>query len=79
MPEISVVVELRVAVDDDPDPVAVERAVAAEGRRGARQLYREVLGIPDRRAREASGRARQRLKERSVATTLGRLRSGGTG
>ena len=39
MPEVSVVVELRVAVDETVDPVDLEQ-VAAEGRRGARELYR---------------------------------------
>lgn len=74
MPEVSVVVELRVEVDEDPDPVALERAVAAEGRRGAKELYREVLRVLDQRATEASGGARQRLEERWVATVFGRVR-----
>ena len=38
MPEVSVVVEPRVMVDDDDDPVAMERAIVEEGRRAAREL-----------------------------------------
>ncbi len=38
MPEVSVVVEPRVMVDDDVDPVAMERAIVEEGRRAAREL-----------------------------------------
>jgi hypothetical protein len=75
VPEVSVVVELRVEIDGGrPDPVALERAVAAEGRRAARELYREVLTVLDRAATEASGGARQRLEERWMATVFGRVR-----
>ncbi len=74
MPEVSVVVELRVEVDDDLDPVALEQAVAAEGRRGARELYREILRVLDQRATGASAGARQPLEERWVATIFGRVR-----
>jgi len=39
VPEVSVVVELRVMVDDDDDdPVAMERALVEEGRRAAREV-----------------------------------------
>lgn len=74
MPEVSVVVELRVAVQEDLDPVALERAVADEGRRGAKELYREVLRALDQQATELCGGARQRLEERWVATVFGRIR-----
>lgn len=74
MPEVSVVVELRVPVDEDPDPVALEQQVAAEGRRAARELYREALRALDALATDASGGARQRLECRWVATVFGRVR-----
>lgn len=74
MPEVSVVVELRVVVEDAADPVALERAVAAEGRRASRELYRGCLKAIDEKAVAASGGARQRLEERWVATTFGRVR-----
>jgi hypothetical protein len=75
VPEVSVVVELRVEVDEEGlDPVALEHAVAAEGRRAARELYREALTVLDRAATSASDGARQRLEPRWVATTSGRIR-----
>jgi hypothetical protein len=74
VPEVSVVVELRVKVEEGLDPVALEHAVAAEGRRAARELYREVLTVLDRAATAASGGVRQRLEPRWVATTFGRIR-----
>ena len=74
MPEVSVVVELRVAVDEGADPVALEQHVAAEGRRAARELYREALRALDQMASDAVGGARQRLEERWIATTFGRAR-----
>lgn len=72
MPEVSVVVELRVTVDEGLDPVGFERQVAAEGRRAARELYREALRTLDRIV--AAAGARQRLEGRWVATTFGRVR-----
>jgi len=74
VPEVSVVVELPVAVEEVLDPVVLEQHVAAEGRRGARQLYREALRLVDARATEASGGARPRLEERWLATIFGRIR-----
>jgi hypothetical protein len=75
VPEVSVVVELRVEVDEEGlDPVALEHAVAAEGRRAARELCREALTVLDRAATSASDGARQRLEPRWVATVFGRLR-----
>lgn len=74
MPEVSVVVELRVAVDQGVDPVILEQQVAAEGRRGARELYRQALGVLDQIVTEAAIGARQRLEDRWVATTFGRVR-----
>lgn len=74
MPEVSVVVELRVAVGEEVDPVTLEEQVAAEGRRGARELYRQSLRMLDGLATDASSGARQRIEERWVATTFGRVR-----
>lgn len=74
MPEVSVAVELRVEVEKGADPVALEQAIAAQGREGAKELYRAVLRELDGQAVEASGGARQRLEERWVATLVGRLR-----
>lgn len=74
MPVVSVVVELRVVVEDESDPVELERAVAAEGRRASRELYRGCLKAIDEKAVAASGGPRQRLEERWVATTFGRVR-----
>ncbi|MDQ3990750.1 MAG: UPF0236 family protein [Actinomycetota bacterium] len=74
MPEVSVVVELKVVVDPGADPVALEQAVATQGRQAAKELYRAALEQVDRDAVEASGGARQRLEERWVATLAGRMR-----
>lgn len=74
MPETSVVVELRVSVQDDPDPVALELAIAAEGRRAAKALWAAVVTTLDREATAASGASKQRIEPRWVATTFGRVR-----
>jgi hypothetical protein len=74
VPEASVVVELRVMVEDDLDPVAFEQAVKAEGQRAAKELYRSALQVLDHQAVNRSAGARQRLEDRWVATTFGRVR-----
>jgi hypothetical protein len=74
VPEVSVVVELRVAVNEELDPVVLEQHVAAEGRRGARELYREALRLLDQVATDVTVGARQRVEERWIATTFGRIR-----
>lgn len=74
MPEVSVVVELRVAVEPGVDPVVLERAIAEEGRRGSKELYRAALGVLDAQAVEETAGARQRIEERWVATVFGRMR-----
>lgn len=74
MPEVSVEVELRVKVDEEVDPVALERAVAEQGRRAAKELYREALRALEGHAVAAAGGAKQRVEERWVATTFGRIR-----
>jgi hypothetical protein len=73
VPQVSVVVELKVSVDVG-DPVVMERAIAAEGRRGARELYQQALKVLDEQATASSGAARQRLEARWMATTVGRVR-----
>jgi hypothetical protein len=74
VPEVSVVVELRVAVEPGVDAMALERAVAEQGRQGSKELYREALRVLDAQATEATGGAKQRLEERWVATIFGRIR-----
>jgi hypothetical protein len=74
MPEISTRVELRVDVRAGQDPVALERAIAAEGRRAARELYLRVLETKDEEAVTAAAGARQRREARWVATLIGRVR-----
>jgi hypothetical protein len=74
VPEVSVVVELRVAVDERADPVLLEQRVAAEGRRAARQLYRMALRVLDEILTQAAVGARQRTEERWLATSFGRIR-----
>lgn len=49
-------------------------AVAAEGRRVARELFREVVAVIDDLAVRGSGGVRQRFEPRWVATTFGRVR-----
>ena len=79
MPEVSVVVKLRVSVDEQVDPMILEQQMAAEGRRAARELCREALRALDARATAASGGTKQRLEQRWVATTFGGSGYGATG
>ena len=74
MPEVSVVVELRVAVDHGVEPLGFEQQVAAEGRRATKELYLQALRALYQIATDAAVGARQRLEERWVATTFGRVR-----
>ena len=74
MPEVSVVVELRVAVEPGVDPVALEHAITEQGRRGAKELYRAALAALDAQVTEASSATKQRVEQRWVATTFGRVR-----
>jgi hypothetical protein len=67
-------VDLTVQLEPGADPVALEEAVAAEGRRAARELFREVLELLDRETVEAAGGRRQRHEERWVATLMGPIR-----
>ncbi len=74
MPEVSVKVELRIAVEPGVDPVALERAVAEQGRLGSKELYRAALRALDVHSIQATGGALQRLEERWVATLFERIR-----
>jgi hypothetical protein len=67
-------VTLGVDVHPDIDPVALEEAIASEGRRAARQLYAEALRLLDEQVVQASGLPRHRLEGRWVATLVGRIR-----
>ncbi len=73
MPEVSVWVELRVVVGPDADPVALERSVAAEGRRGARELFSQALASLEDQILPGAG-SKQRREPRWMATSVGRIR-----
>jgi hypothetical protein len=62
VPEVSVSVELRVEVEEETDPLALEQAIWSEGRPAARDLYGRALEVLDEAAVEQSGGARQRLE-----------------
>jgi hypothetical protein len=68
------IVELRVEVRPDWDAVDLEEAIAAEGRRAARKLYREAVRVLDQSATDSPGVTLQRLEARWVATLFGRVR-----
>lgn len=72
MPRVRVKVQLE--ADTAQDPVALEEAIAAEGRRAARELYARVVEEADRRLVGASGGTRKRWEPRWVTTLFGRLR-----
>lgn len=74
MSEISTQVELKVKVSAGQDPDALERAIAAEGRRAAKELYLRVIETNDEQAVATAGGARQRREARWVATLFGRIR-----
>lgn len=74
MAEVSVHVELAVKVRRGQDPVALEKAIAAEGRRAARELYMQVVESQDELAVAVSGGVRQRREPRWIATLVGRVR-----
>ena len=67
-------VKIQLEADTAQDAVALEQAIAAEGRRAARELYARVVEEADRRLVAASGGARKRLEPRWVTTLFGRLR-----
>jgi hypothetical protein len=69
-------VTLKVQLEADTawGPVSLEEAIAAEGRRAARELYARVVEEADRELVAASGGTRKRLERRWVATLVGRFR-----
>lgn len=72
MPRVGVNVQLE--ADTAQGPVDLEKAIAAEGRRAARELYARVVQEADRRLVAASGGSRTRLEARWVASLFGRVR-----
>lgn len=72
MPEVRIAVELRVQVEDQVDPLVLERSIASEGRRAARELYLAAMKTLDEGVSKAG--AHQRLEDRWVATEFGRVR-----
>jgi hypothetical protein len=74
MAEVTTQVELRVRVRPRQDPAALERAIAAEGRRAARELYLNVIETLDHQAVSSARGSRQRREARWVATLFGRVR-----
>lgn len=72
MPRVTLKVQLH--ADTTRAPVALEEAIAAEGRRAARELYARVIEEADRSLVAASGGTRKRLEARWVATLSGRFR-----
>jgi hypothetical protein len=72
--DLTVVTTLRVKYRPDQDLVALEQAIAAEGRRAARDLYLELANFLDVTSVQASAGVRQRLEARWVATLVGRIR-----
>ena len=67
-------VEVRIEVDQAGDPATLERRIAEEGRRVARELYQEAVSVIEQQAVAASGGIRQRREARWVATLFGRVR-----
>lgn len=74
MPSVSVVVELNVEVDPSQNPLEIEQAIDAEGKRASRELYVNVLRTVDDEATQTADGARQRLEPRYIATLFGRVR-----
>lgn len=74
MADVTTHVVLRVRVRPGQDPTALERAIADEGRRAARELYLAVIAAEDERSVGASVGARQRREARWIATLFGRVR-----
>jgi hypothetical protein len=72
--EVTLSTTLRVKLRSNQDPIALEQAIADEGRRAARDLYVEVARALDADAVRSSGGTRQRLDTRWIATLIGRLR-----
>jgi hypothetical protein len=72
--DLTFATSLRVKYHPDEDLVALEQAIAAEGRRAARDLFLELASVLDAESVQASAGVRQRLEVRWVATLMGRIR-----
>jgi hypothetical protein len=73
--DLTLATTLRVRYDpQQDDPVALEQAIAAEGRRAARDLYLELADTVESACLLSTAGARQRQEERWVATLMGRIR-----
>lgn len=72
--ELVFTAELRVRYRPGQDPDSLERTIAAEGRRAARELYQELARAMDDECVGASRGTRQRVEARWVATLMGRVR-----
>jgi hypothetical protein len=66
--------DLSARIEPGADPITLEEVVAAEGRRAARELYREIVRMLDEDMAIAEAASRQRLEERWVSTLMGRVR-----
>ena len=75
-------VEVRIEVDQTGDPATLERRIAEDGRRVARELYpgvarelyQEAVSVIEQQAVAASGGIRQRREARWVTRLFGRVR-----
>lgn len=74
VPEVTAHVELRVAIPPGQDPTDLEKAIAQEGRRAARELYMRAVSTADEAAVAEAGGIRQRREARWIATLFGRVR-----
>ncbi len=72
--QLNFVATLRLNYHPEKDLVALERAMADEGRRAAREFYQELARILDAAILQGPSEVRQRLEQRWVATLMGRVR-----
>jgi hypothetical protein len=72
--QLNFVATLRLSYHPEHDLVALERAMADEGRRAAREFYQELARILDAAVVRRPSEIRQRLERRWVATLMGRVR-----
>ena len=72
--EVLFTAQLRVRYRSGQGPDTLERTIAAEGRRAARELYQELARAIDDESAGASRGTRQRVEARWVATLMGRVR-----
>ena len=67
---------LHLEVEPEASPAAIEEAIAAEGRRVARELYAAMVAGLDEASNAAIEGSKQRVEERWVTTAMGRVRIG---